>query len=146
MAKIAIRDQIRRGQRAQGTALRSSDVGRLLSLGEGFGTVQAADVGRRVWHKPYGLIMESKEQRDARQRKPTKNPRRGRHRRVARRGSYRHRKHRKNPERKRRGFGFGWVAMAGLALGALWLYKRRQAPAPAPIRMAVSGSEVIPVA
>lgn len=63
---LSIKTEIQRGIRAQGSELAAADVGRLLSVLEGFGPVQAGDVGKRVWTRPYGLVMENDEQRDAR--------------------------------------------------------------------------------
>jgi hypothetical protein len=54
------------GELPQGYALQDSDVGRSLSLGEGFGVVLPGDVGRRCWSKRWGLVMESRQQRDER--------------------------------------------------------------------------------
>lgn len=45
-----------------------------MELGSGFGRVLKNDVGKRVWVKSYGLVMENDEQRDA--RKGRKNPHR----------------------------------------------------------------------
>lgn len=61
-----IADELRKGRRVQGSELTRNDVGRLLSFNEGFGRVFLHDVGKRVWLKPYGLVMENDEQRDER--------------------------------------------------------------------------------
>jgi len=61
-----IRSDIEAGRKPQGYALQTSDVGRDLSSAEGFGPVQALDVGIRVWVRSYGLVMESRQQRDER--------------------------------------------------------------------------------
>lgn len=62
-----IAPEIQSGRRRQGAELRLGDVGRLLS--EDFGEVMPIDVGKRVWLKDYGLVMENNQQRDARIRK-----------------------------------------------------------------------------
>lgn len=62
----SIASEIRRGRRPQGTELTVADLGRELSDGEGFGPVSPIDVGRRVWVREYGLVMENDEQRDRR--------------------------------------------------------------------------------
>lgn len=59
-----ISQEIRKGLRCQGAPLTVEDVGR--NLGQSFGRVLAADVGKRVWLRAYGLTMENAEQRDAR--------------------------------------------------------------------------------
>lgn len=64
--KIPIDSEIRKGIRSQGAELAQADIGRLLSLFEGFGIVLANDVGKRVWLRSYGLVMENNEQRNAR--------------------------------------------------------------------------------
>lgn len=64
-----ISEDIRRGQRKQGTELTADDVGRPLDVLNEFGVVLVQDVGRRVWLKDYGLVMESIEQRDKRKNK-----------------------------------------------------------------------------
>lgn len=61
-----IRWEIKTGIRAQGSELSKADVGRSLSFGEGFGRVLPIDVGKRVWLKPHGFVMENNEQRDTR--------------------------------------------------------------------------------
>lgn len=67
MPKAAdIRSELRRGSRPQGSELTSTDLGRALSIGEGFGVVRPFDLGKRVWHREHGLVMENTEQRDAR--------------------------------------------------------------------------------
>ncbi len=60
----AISDDLRMGRRAQGSELGRNDVGR--NLGLAFGRVFLHDVGKRVWLKSYGLVMENNEQRDKR--------------------------------------------------------------------------------
>lgn len=65
----SIRDLLKRGDRAQGSELRPSDVGRRLDW-SGFGRTQAGDVGKRVWLRSWGLVMENNEQRDARKVEP----------------------------------------------------------------------------
>lgn len=50
----------------QGYELQDSDVGTILSIGEGFGRVQPIDVGKRVWCYRWILTIESNKQRDAR--------------------------------------------------------------------------------
>jgi len=55
---------IRTGSRPQGTELTVADVGR--EFGEEFGKVGVHDIGKRVWLKSYGIVMENAEQRDAR--------------------------------------------------------------------------------
>ena len=66
-----IAQELSKGDRLQGTELTSADVGRLLSYGGGFGLVRHFDVGKRVWYKPYGLVMENNAQRDRRKRRST---------------------------------------------------------------------------
>jgi len=61
-----IRWAIMKGELPQGYALQESDVGRSLSPGDGFGPVQRGDVGCRCWHRPWGLVMESRSQRSER--------------------------------------------------------------------------------
>lgn len=63
MARGTVRDELARGERVQGARLREADVGR--QLGEGFGQVLLADVGKRVWLRAEGLVMENAAQRDA---------------------------------------------------------------------------------
>jgi len=67
-----ISDEIRRGARPQGAELTEADLGCLLSWLEGFGTVKPFDLGKRVWLKPFGLVMENAEQRDRRKTMTTK--------------------------------------------------------------------------
>lgn len=57
---------IRSGKRRQGAELTAQDVGR--NLGDNFGRVLPIDVGKRVWLKDYGLVMENDAQRDKRKR------------------------------------------------------------------------------
>lgn len=66
MARQAIESQIKEGSRPQGTELKESDVGFPLAWQGGFGQVLPIDVGKRVWSKNYGLVMENNEQRDKR--------------------------------------------------------------------------------
>ena len=61
-----IQQEIKSGKLAQGYQLSADDVGQTLGW-HGFGSVLKADVGKRVWVKSYGLVMENCEQRDARQ-------------------------------------------------------------------------------
>lgn len=67
--RIDIRSELRRGLRPQGSELTEADVGRLLSLMEGFGVVQRGDIGKRVWHYEWGLAMENNLQRDNRKKR-----------------------------------------------------------------------------
>jgi hypothetical protein len=62
--KPYIDHELRCGQRAQGSELTASDVGRTLALG--WGRVTPGDVRKRVWLRDYGLVMENNEQRDNR--------------------------------------------------------------------------------
>lgn len=64
--KLTISEEIRRGLRSQGSELSGADVGRKLEWGGGFGRVLLIDVGKRVWLKDYGLVMENEEQRNKR--------------------------------------------------------------------------------
>lgn len=61
-----IRSDIKAGRLPQGYELQEADIGRCLSTGEGFGAVLTVDVGKRCYHRPWGLAMESTGQRDAR--------------------------------------------------------------------------------
>ena len=70
-----IRDAIRSGALPQGYELRESDIGRGLSLGEGFGIVRKADVGKRCYHRSWGFCMENDRQRD--ERKTREQPNKG---------------------------------------------------------------------
>lgn len=60
--------EINRGLRAQGAELTEADIGKGLGY---FGRVLPIDVGKRVWLKESGLVMENNEQRDARKAKET---------------------------------------------------------------------------
>lgn len=60
--RLDIRTEIMLGRRAQGSTLSQGDVGCPLSAFEGFGLVLATDVGKRVWARPYGLVIENAEQ------------------------------------------------------------------------------------
>ena len=64
-----IADQIRMGILPQGYELQESDVGRGFGCQSGFESVRQFDVGRRVWLKSYGIVMENNEQRDKRKGK-----------------------------------------------------------------------------
>jgi len=64
-----ISDEIRRGRRAQGQELTEADLCDLLSWLDGFGPVRRFDLGKRVWLKPYGIVMENSEQRDKRKQR-----------------------------------------------------------------------------
>lgn len=63
-----IHGKIKTGALPQGYELTEQDVGLTLSQWDGFGTVLKNDVGKRVWLKPYGFVMENAQQRDARKR------------------------------------------------------------------------------
>lgn len=63
-SKKAVSQEIREGKRLQGAELTQADVGRMLDWT--LGPVQQIDVGKRVWLKDYGLVMENNEQRDKR--------------------------------------------------------------------------------
>ena len=58
-------DELRRGERAQSSELKQDDVGRTLAW-SGWGPVQTIDVGKRVWLRSWGFVMENNEQRDRR--------------------------------------------------------------------------------
>lgn len=58
--------KLKTGALPQGYELTQDDVGLTLSQWDGFGPVLESDVGKRVWLKPYGLVMENVQQRDAR--------------------------------------------------------------------------------
>lgn len=60
-----ISEKIRSGELPQGYELTADDVGKLLDTSD-FGEVLDADVGKKVYLKDYGLVMENDEQRDAR--------------------------------------------------------------------------------
>lgn len=60
---------MRDGEISQGHELRVSDIRRSFGTLDGFGLVQPGDVGRRIWFKSYGFVMESLEQRNARRSK-----------------------------------------------------------------------------
>lgn len=62
--------------RKSGYEIKSSDVGR--DLGPDFGKVSPSDVGRMVWKRGYGVVMESPEQASTRKRKKAPNMRRRR--------------------------------------------------------------------
>ena len=64
--KPVISDQIRNGIRPQGAELTEEDLGCGISYLEGFGFVRQYDLGKRIWLKPYGIVMENTEQRDKR--------------------------------------------------------------------------------
>jgi hypothetical protein len=64
-----IRAEIQTGVRPQGSELIVADLGRPLSISEGFGKVLPGDVGKRVWHRTYGFVIENNEQRDQRKGK-----------------------------------------------------------------------------
>ncbi len=66
-----IRNKIEAGLLPQGYELRQTDVGKPLAYD--FGYVMRGDIGKKVWVKPYGLVMENNEQRD--KRKGKSNPR-----------------------------------------------------------------------
>lgn len=66
MAKQVIESQIKEGTRPQGAELKEDDIGFPLAWQGGFGQVLPIDVGKRVWSKDYGLVMENNEQRDKR--------------------------------------------------------------------------------
>jgi hypothetical protein len=68
--KLSIAEQIRKGTLPQGYELTENDIGASLSYPtEGFGAVLIQDIGKRVWLKSYGLVMENNEQRDKRKNK-----------------------------------------------------------------------------
>lgn len=69
-----IRSDIRAGRLPQGYELQEKDIGRGLSTGEGFGSVLPIDVGKRCYHRSWGLAMESSGQRDARLAATKKSP------------------------------------------------------------------------
>lgn len=79
--KPTIRDQIKHGMRPQGSELTRADIGTIISLYDDFGTVKPYDVGKRVYHRSWGLAMENVEQRD--KRRKGRNPMRRRGRRKA---------------------------------------------------------------
>jgi len=62
----AISNRITRGMLPQGYELTDKDVGTLLSYWDGFGVVLQTDVGKRVWVRSYGLVMENDAQRNRR--------------------------------------------------------------------------------
>lgn len=67
--RAAVSTDIRTGTIPQGYALTDTDVGRpLTGPSEGFGRVLPGDVGRRVYLRAHGFVMENAEQRDARTR------------------------------------------------------------------------------
>ena len=63
----SIAEEIRRSIRPNGQPLTEDDVGRELNPGSGFGRVLERDVGKRVWLRSHGLVMENDAQRDVRQ-------------------------------------------------------------------------------
>lgn len=65
MYNATIRMQIATGARAQGVELTSADVHTEIDS-EAFGKVQEIDVGRRVWLRAYGIVMEHCDARDYR--------------------------------------------------------------------------------
>jgi hypothetical protein len=66
MARKSIAQSIRASGSDGPYTLTERDIGRPLSIGEGFGSVLPGDVGKRCWMRSYGLVMENAEQRDAR--------------------------------------------------------------------------------
>ena len=58
---------IANGLREQGSEITVHDIGRVISIG--WGKVFVHDVGKRVWLKEYGIVMENSEQRDNRKNK-----------------------------------------------------------------------------
>lgn len=60
-----IRAEIGKGVLPQGYELWAGDIGEALDW-SGFGPVQKGDVGKRVWAREFGIVMENNEQRDAR--------------------------------------------------------------------------------
>ena len=66
MAKRSIEDELLMGVRRGGSELAPSDVGRHLAYG--FGRVLEIDVGKRVWRRSWGFVMENNEQRDTRKK------------------------------------------------------------------------------
>jgi hypothetical protein len=63
---MTIEHELKKGLRKQGSELQPSDVGRSLDHIGAFGIVHPADIGKRVWRKHYGLVMENAQQRNAR--------------------------------------------------------------------------------
>lgn len=66
MNDVSLATEILTGTLPQGYELTADDIGRILSHSDGFSVVQAGDVGKRIWRRPYGLVMESPRQRDER--------------------------------------------------------------------------------
>ena len=62
---MAISDEIRLGNREQGSELSAQDEGAALDY-RGTGPVLKADIGKRVWLRDFGISMENAEQRDKR--------------------------------------------------------------------------------
>lgn len=62
--RLTISDELRKGIRPQGSELMEEDVGRKLATG--FGKCLPIDIGKRIWLKDYGFVMENDEKRDKR--------------------------------------------------------------------------------
>jgi len=59
-----IGEQIHSGQRFQGSELSITDLHNVLD--DTMGRVLFADIGKKVWLKSYGIVMENREQRNRR--------------------------------------------------------------------------------
>lgn len=57
---------IKSGLRMQGAELVSADLRRRFDYQSCLGHVQPGDLGKRVWLRSYGVVMENNAQRDAR--------------------------------------------------------------------------------
>jgi len=61
---IIIKEEIRSKRLPQGYEIQESDVGKSLDLY--WGKVLPIDIGKKVWVRSYGLVMENDEQRKER--------------------------------------------------------------------------------
>jgi len=66
MIKLTIQSQIQKGIRKQGQELEEKDIGTYFGWFSNFGKVLPIDVGKKVWIKNFGLVMENNQQRDSR--------------------------------------------------------------------------------
>jgi len=73
MGRREIKHELAHGVLPQGYELEKKDVG--VGFGSsGFGVVRWNDVGKRVWLRDYGIVMENDEQRTARKKESENVP------------------------------------------------------------------------